>query len=258
MINTKINRRQIWCFCLGITFFLTNSNVIAEPLEAGSNAVKSAITQFNVSYQSTLMGTKLTATSKLRPLEGGLYEYSYNTKSMLGKASETSRFTLAENTRPVPQAYKYKLSAMGVKNRISLAFDWETGRVTDRAAEPRWTLDLPSGALDPLSMQLKLREDVMRGETSLTYQVTRKGRIKEYHFVVEAEEITETLIGPLRTVRVRRDRGDDSPKFTMIWLAVDWSHTIAKIRDGMVDGRTQEVVLAGGSVDGVPISPLIL
>jgi hypothetical protein len=60
----------------------------------------------------------------------------------------------------------------------------------------------------------------------------------------------------LRTVRVRRDRGDDSPKFTMIWLAVDWSYLIAKIRDGQVDGGHQEVALAGGSINGEPITAL--
>ena len=90
----------------------------------------------------------------------------------------------------------------------------------------------------------------------MTYQVVRDGRMKDYHYVVEEPEITDTLIGPLRTPRVRRDRGGDSPKITKIWLAVEWSHVIVKILDGKAGGPDQEVIFAAGTVGGVPISPM--
>ena len=252
MSNTAVSTLRIKCASLIFIFLLAHTNATAE-----SNTVAEiAQTPFEVSYQAKLMGTKLTAESGLQQLETGEFEYHYNTSSMLGKATEKSRFALADAGQLMPLAYRYKLAAMGVKKRITLAFDWPAGRVSDRAAKPQWTMELPSGALDPLSMQLQLRSDVMHGETQLTYAVIRNGRIKEYHFDVEAEEIIDTHIGPLRTLRIKRDRGDDSEKFTMIWLAVDWSYLIAKIRDGKVDGGHQEVVLAGGSIDGARITAL--
>lgn len=252
MLNTSTSRRQIKFVCVICVACLGKTSASAEPTAVS----KIAQTPFEVSYQAKLMGTKLTAASKLQQREDGEFEYHYNTSSMLGKATEMSRFALEGSAGLMPLAYRYKLSAMGVKKRINLAFDWQAGRVSDRAAKPQWSMELPPGALDPLSMQLQLRSDVMQGETQLTYEVIRNGRIKEYHFVVEAEEIIDTLVGPLRTLRVKRDRGDDSPKFTMIWLAVDWSYLIAKIRDGKVDGGHQEVVLAGGSIDGATITAL--
>ncbi len=256
MRTTLIRRHQIQITCMTLLSILANASVSAEPTISDRGESQIAQTPFEVSYQARLMGTKLTATSTLQPIEDGQFEYHYNTSSILGKATEMSRYALADTTTLIPLFYRYKLSAMGVKRRINLAFDWQTGSVTDRAAKPQWSLELPPGALDPLSMQLQLRNDVMRGKTDLTYQVTRNGRIKEYHYLVETQEITETLIGPLRTVRVRRDRGDDSDKHTVIWLAVDWSYLIAKIQDGKVDGGVQEVVLAGGSIGGATITAL--
>ncbi len=252
MFNNEVIGRRIRITGLMFVSVLASANAAAE----GNAVAKIVQTPFEVSYQAKLMGTKLTAVSGLQQLETGEFEYHYNTSSMLGKATEMSRFTLADAGRLMPLTYRYKLSAMGVKKRINLAFDWQAGRVSDRAAKPQWSMELPSDAFDPLSMQLQLRSDVMQGETQLTYEVVRNGRVKDYHFVVEAEEIIDTLIGPLRTLRVRRDRGDDSPKFTMIWLAVDWSYLIAKIRDGKVDGGHQEVVLAGGSIDGAKVTAL--
>ena len=252
MFNAPFCGRQIGIAGLMFILLLAHTNTNAE----GNAVAEMAQTPFEVSYQAKLMGIKLTAVSGLQQLETGEFEYHYNTSSMLGKATEMSRFSLADAGHLMPLAYRYKLSAMGVKKRINLVFDWQNGRVTDRAAKPQWSMELSPDVFDPLSMQLQLRSDVMQGETQLNYEVVRNGRIKDYHFVVEAEEIVETLVGPLRTLRIRRDRGDDNPKFTMIWLAIDWSYVMAKIRDGKVDGGYQDVVLAGGTLDGEPINAM--
>jgi hypothetical protein len=216
----------------------------------------SAGTRFEARYQARVMGTQLKGTANLLQIDDDLWEYRFDTSSLLGKVTEVTRYRIAENGWLTPALYKYRQSALGNNKRVLLSFDWRAGRVTDTAPKKPWTLTLSPGTLDPLSMQLQLRDDVKRGKKSMQYRLPRDGRMKTYRFVVEGTETTDTVLGPLRTIRVGRDRGEGSDKFTRLWLARDWDHLIVKIRDGKIDGGEHEILLVSGSVNGIPVTPL--
>jgi len=191
-----------------------------------------ALRPFEIRYRARLFGMTVKATASLVRAAADRYEYRFDAGSVLGRINEVSIFALDGDQGVVPATYAYERGGLGKNQQADLAFDWPSGRVRNLTAKAEWSLDVAPGVLDPLSFQIQLRTDALRGAKSMVYPIAKDGRLRDYRFSVVGEEVTKTQLGPLRTLRLRRDRGGDNPKETTFWLAVDWSYVIVKIRDG--------------------------
>jgi hypothetical protein len=87
------------------------------------------------------------------------------------------------------------------------------------------------------------------------YDIVDRKRLKQYRFELLGEELVETPIGKLNTVKLKRLRKEGSPRETIIWLAKDWDFLLTKIHQ-KENGKSYEIILSEGELAGKPITGL--
>ena len=115
-------------------------------------------------------------------------------------------------------------------------------------------LELEAGYLDMITHRLQLRRDLSAGQQVFSYPVISRGKLKQYSYKVVSEEILQTAIGPLNTVKVERVI-DDSDKSVSVWLATDWDYLIVRLQQSKgKDGHHLE--LRDAVINNKKITPL--
>ena len=106
----------------------------------------------------------------------------------------------------------------------------------------------------PEEHRLQLRRDLSAGKQVFSYPVISRGKLKQYSYKVVSEEILQTAIGPLNTVKIERVI-DDGDKSVSVWLATDWDYLIVKLQQSQgKDGHHME--LRDAVINNKKITPL--
>lgn len=131
---------------------------------------------------------------------------------------ETSVWTLDQG-QVTPQIYRYQRSGGKKEKTLSMQFDWSSKQVRIDDKKQPWTLDLETGVLDKLVYQISLMRDLARGIEQVDYRIADGGRLKTYKIRVLAEETITTPLGDIKTVKLTRERDQDSDRETTLWCA---------------------------------------
>lgn len=149
-----------------------------------------------------------------------------------GPLSEEARGHLGPNG---PQPRHYLQQQRGNKKRtIELDFDWSTGQVLALYKTKQYQLALPPRAVDPLSLHLLAMWDLQRGHHPSEYILVTKNQVKAYQVEQRVEDIVETPLGNLASLRVSRRRSGSS-RATTVWFAPSLDYLpiqIAQHKDG--------------------------
>lgn len=148
---------------------------------------------------------------------------------LIGGLEDESHFCVdADGIRPTRFSH---VRAGNHSESYALAFDWAAARVRGgRFKEAA----LPPGALDPLSVQLQVRDWLCRStarggalpEAPLAVLLVDHKGVRRYLLKVAAEETIEVPAGRFATVRV--DRIDADRQGTRFWLARDHQFLIVR------------------------------
>ena len=104
-------------------------------------------------------------------------------------------------------------------------FDWTNSKARyHKDGSDTVEVELESGYLDIITHRLQLRRDLQAGKQAFSYPVISRGKLKQYNYQVASEQILNTAVGPLNTVKVERIT-EDSDKSVSVWLATDWTTT---------------------------------
>ena len=103
-------------------------------------------------------------------------------------------------------------------------------------------MPLETGMLDKLLYQYALMRDLMNNQAEIVYAVTDGGKMKKYNFARLAEEIVQTPLGDLQTVKLQKVRQDDNSKL-IIWSAPALSFLPVKVESTDEDGRTTTALI---------------
>jgi hypothetical protein len=161
---------------------------------------------------------------------------------MVASFSEESRFKVNGQTLQ-PLDYRYHKEVLGKKRDARLHFDWEQGKVTNQVQNKPWDMSVDHGTLDKLNYQLQLRRDLSEGRTKLRYPVADGGIMKTYDFSILGEEKVQTPMGEYTAVKVRRERGPDSKRETLIWFAKELDYLIVKLKQVEKNGKSYMLLL---------------
>ncbi len=209
---------------------------------------------FKAHYAAQLNGFKISASRELIEHSDGSQTLDFKADSLLAQLRESSRFDWQEQ-QLVPRAYEYHRTGLGRDRHASLSFDWTSQRVTNDVQNKPWRMDIPLQTLDKLSYQLQLRSDLLN-QRPLSYKVADGGRLKHYHFNVLGEEIIETPLGSLRTLKVQRLRDHDKKRQTYLWLACDWNFLLVRLQQRESNGKYYEINLSQAQVAGEQVTSL--
>ncbi|BFM17212.1 hypothetical protein R50073_33950 [Maricurvus nonylphenolicus] len=229
---------------------VASASLLATTLIASSHSLASQPLPFEAVYQANYSGLKVTAKRSLKKLPNGNHELRFSAKSWIASIEEFSQFQWNDSGQLVPQLYEYHRTGLGKDRHAVLTFDWQEGKVTNNVQQKPWSMDVPQATLDKLSYQLQLRNDLLNASPDLQYQVADGGRLKDYSFELMGEEVLQTPIGKVNTVKIKRIRAADKKRITYLWLAQDWNYLVVRLRQQEKDGKHYEINLARAELDG--------
>jgi hypothetical protein len=215
---------------------------------------------YEARYQASAIGLRTTAYRTQERIAENTYRLRNSLSIRLlgatvGTVTETSEF-LWQNDTLVPQHYLYEQT--GISNRREEAeFNWETGRVASHDDGELWDLQIEPGALDRLSFSVRLGRDIAdHGLSEFRYQILDGDEFDEHHYRVLGEEVLNTPLGALRTVRIERIRDPNSERRTRFWLASDWDYLLVRLEQVNGAGRLTELQLESATVAGTAVTEL--
>jgi len=127
-----------------------------------------------------------------------------------------------------PDQYQRRLDTGRKSKQMQADFDWPAGQMIARNDGEAATLPLSPGIVDPLSLQLLVMSDLKRGQLPNQYRLVEKIAMKTYQIRNQGEEILETPLGPLRTVRINQSTPGKT-RMTTLWIAPELHYLVVRI-----------------------------
>lgn len=117
-------------------------------------------------------------------------------------------------------------------------FDWQAGLVHTLYENKKATLPLSTGITDSNFLYLRLMHDVARSKKSFdqSYQVVRRGKIRNYRFYFAKEEVLETPLGRFNTWKILREKRGKVDH--ALWLSPEHAYLPLKLV-GLRDSKEQ-------------------
>jgi hypothetical protein len=208
---------------------------------------------FDNTYKAKLYGFKVTVTNRLTKSADNRYQLMFKADSMLGSITETSELLWNPAQQTVmPEHYIYARRSIGKDRHAELKFDWAKKSVTNNVAKTTWKMDIAQRVQDKLSYQLQLQQDLLNGKESFDYQIADGGHLKEYRFTKVAEELLDTPLGKVATVKIKRSRENDN-RITYAWLAPKWNYMLVRLQQEE-DGDAYTIYITQANLNGKPVT----
>lgn len=169
-----------------------------------------------------------TATRTLEKRGNDSWHYVFTASAPLASASETSDFRYDGRT-VTSLSYRQKRRIFFIHNTLGVDFDWKKNTATGFRGDNVVSYGLKPDTLDTLNMEVQVRRDLMDlGKLGGPYWLGSPKDISPLPLEIEGEEILDTPLGKLTTLRVSR-KHDSSKRHTTMWLAKSLDYLPVKV-----------------------------
>lgn len=208
---------------------------------------------FDNQYKAKLYGFNITVTNRLTKTADNQYDLLFKAESAIGSITEHSNLHWDPKQQTIsPQKYRYERRGLGKDRTAELLFDWTKKTVTNNVQKTSWQMDIAQRVQDKLSYQAQMQQDLINGHKNFTYQIADGGRLKEYKFTTMGEEVLETPLGKVNTIKVKRSRENDE-RVTYAWLAKDWNYLLVRLQQEE-KGDAYTIYIHKANLDGKAIT----
>lgn len=204
--------------------------LMLSTVNTANTAISRELQTFEANYIVTMSHIPVSSTAerKLIKQPDGIWQLTFNAEMLFYNLSEESHFRLDNGHRIQPISYRMSKTTLRKNKQVSVDFDWQRKRAGSHKNKSSWQFPIQTGDLDQISYQLQLQEDMRQGRKDLHYQIVNEDKRDDYQFLMEKEEIIETPIGAINTVRLKVQR--DQKRQTWLWLAKDWNYMLVKLQ----------------------------
>jgi hypothetical protein len=206
--------------------------------------------EFNVNYDVYRSGIKIARMQRhFSRLDDGNLQYRSET-NVTGLASifrndriiEASTWQLNDG-KIVPKLYEYQHTGTKRQRNVTVTFDWEQNEITNSVNGSTWKMPTTDGMLDKLLYQFSIMLDLQAGKSSLIYTIADGGTEKTYLFELLGEEVIDTPLGDLHTIKLIRRRADDrNNRQSIFWSAPALGYLPVKLEDVDDDEKTIVII----------------
>jgi hypothetical protein len=204
---------------------------------------------FDNQYKAKLYGFNITVTNRLTQTGDKQYDLLFKADSFVGSITEKSKMQWNPAQQTIsPLHYSYARRGLSKDRTAELSFDWENKTVTNNVQKTSWQMDIAQKVQDKLSYQIQMQQDLLNGHKNFTYQIADGGRLKEYKFTTVGEEILDTPLGKVNTIKVKRSRENDE-RVTYAWLAKDWNYLLVRLQQEE-KGEAYTIYIHKATLDG--------
>lgn len=231
--------RPVNTMMLLLALFCTQS-ILAAELQPYEAVYKTSAKGFNVHVKRRL------------EVHGARITISNSAKRFFFGMRESSVLLLHDDGRLSPVTHEHKRRGVSRKHDKELVFDWQENTVHDLLKPDRAPLAVENPTYDKLSYQTRMRLDLIRDPdmTYCEYSVTNGIRNRVYSFERIGEEILKTPLGKLRTIKFKREGGDDDRQVS-VWVAPDWGYLLVRIdQTKKRGGKTERLILKSAIIAG--------
>ncbi len=211
-------------------------------------------------YQAKALGISATATRRQSISDEQQYTLE-NSLSLVvlganvGSVTETSEFVW-NDSQIVPLHYRYVQTGISASNE-EVFFDWNNSLAISQSDEESWEVALSDGVLDKLSFSVQIGQDIAERELAqFQYNVVDEDKIDEHLYRISSEEVLETPLGKLNTIKIERVRAAESRRRTTVWLAKDWDYLLVRLEQVSGSGTETQLSLESATMDGEPVTGL--
>ncbi|MDO8343754.1 MAG: DUF3108 domain-containing protein [Cellvibrio sp.] len=207
---------------------------------------------FDNQYKAKLYGFNITVTNRLTKTADNQYDLLFKAESFIGSITEKSKMQWNPVQQTIsPLHYSYARRGLGKDRTAELSFDWKNKNVTNNVQKTSWQMDITQKVQDKLSYQIQMQQDLLNGQKNFTYQIADGGRLKEYKFTTVGEEMLDTPLGKVNTIKVKRSRENDD-RVTYAWLAKDWNYLLVRLQQEE-KGEAYTIYIHKATLDGKSI-----
>jgi len=216
------------------------------------HSLAAPLSPFSAIYVAKFNGMPVEARRELVKVGDG-YRVSISASNALGEMSQSEEFGLDDVGAIQLKQYHSQQRFFGIAKVEDLIVDPVKNIARYTRNDKRQEIPLAPGYLGPMSYQLQLARDLNARRSSYQYQVLNRGKVKDYRFDPVGEEVVNTPLGAIQTVKVRRVR-DDQERETVFWMAPDLDFLLIKLWQREEDGQNYELTLSAATINGKPIS----
>lgn len=212
----------------------------AAELRPPINSAPPTLTPFSADYRTEWklgwFSIDIDAKRSLQRLANGNWFLSFEAETGAAALKETSEFSLKDG-QIQPLEYHYDASGLFNEPDRSLLFLPPLRLVKDLKNNKNYPEAWQQEIQDNLTYMLQAGLDLAAGKTELAYTVFEKKRAKEFRFRVVGEEVINTRIGKLRTLKIEQIR-DRKSREVFAWFAIDHHYNLVQLRD-KENGKTR-------------------
>jgi hypothetical protein len=117
-----------------------------------------------------------------------------------------------------PSEYRFRREGTAAVRGLDLTFDWQRRRARIVSEGKPWSMHVPDGAQDKLSVLLALRQDLNSTRDEISYNVADGGRLKTYRFRVLGPQSLPGPGGDRDTLALERYKDDREVDYRL-WTA---------------------------------------
>lgn len=204
-------------------------------LSGTATAYAADLPGYSATYSVKADGKSGTAT---RTLSKSGSNYSYTVKaSAAGIASlnQSAKFSLTGG-KIIPSTSSMSVKLFGVGNTHSIKFNNGAKTAVSTYKGKSTTLKMNSQAYDDLSLEAQIRQELINGRFSGSYQLVKKTNIETTKFKKSGSSKITVPAGTYDVIRIDRVH-DDRGRATSFWLAPNLNYLPVKVSQTS-DGKT--------------------
>ena len=212
---------------------------------------------YDAVYSSKLKGFKVRVKRHLQ-VENDKLTVSIRIRKLWFSLAESSVLEFHDDGRLYPATYSHKRRGTSHDHDKELVFDWAECTVIDLLKPARNPLPVDKPAYDTLGYQAQMRLDLMHDPElqHAEYSVTNGFRNRVYSFYRLSEEVLDTPLGKLNTIKFER-AGDDDGRQVFVWVAPDWDYLLVRIDQVKKPGaKAERLLLLRADIAGRPVEAI--
>ncbi len=152
------------------------------------------------------------------------------------------------NGLPLPARYEQQRNGSKGPSNQQAEFNWVDNQLIAEADGQTARLTLSPRVVDPLSLHLLVMQDLKRNRLPGQYILVDKTELKTYQVTAGGEEILDTPLGKLRTIKISRQK-PGSNRVTRLWFAPDLDYLLVQIAQTKNDKEVLRMEIKG--VEGI-------
>jgi len=208
-----------------------------------ASAGAATLQPYSAVYTARYKGMSAEAVQTLTSNASGQFTLTRNVDSMFVKIYEQSEFQL-QNNQLVVSRYTYKRGGLASKKNIEQLFQWGTNNLHVTEKDVSHDVAIKPALFDKLSYTEAMRWQLLSSghlPKNISVAFADRHHLKQYDFVVTAQEDIEVPAGKLRAVRLERHIPEEK-KHTLIWVAPEFDYLLVKLQQ-TDDGDSYELNL---------------